>query len=152
MGLPDLLQNDALRLSLVNACTDLIDTQVAAKGGLGGMALKTTYGLVKSVGPEYIPGAVGRLLPEVLAALDPIWAEGLQTGSPTAYLMAQSARTADSLLSVTDDRIVKASNGLVKASYQRLRQSVKGDVEAAVPDLAQILANHTSQPSATSLN
>lgn len=147
MGLSDLLQDTATRASLVDACAQLIDEQVATKGGLGGVAIKTTYGLVKGVGPGYIPGAVGRLLPDMLTALDPIWSEGLQAGDPVAHLSVQSIRTADSLLSVTDARIASSSNGIVKTSYQRLRQSVKGDVEAAVPGLAQILADHVTQVS-----
>ncbi len=147
MGLSDLLQDTATRASLIDACTQLIDDQVATKGGLGGIAIKTTYGLVKGVGPGYVSGAVGRLLPDMLTALDPIWGEGLQTGDPSAHLTAQRTRTADSLLSVTDARIANSSNGLVKTSYQKLRQSVKGDVEAAVPGLAQILAAHITQVS-----
>ncbi|MEY3297758.1 MAG: hypothetical protein RLZZ597_1018 [Cyanobacteriota bacterium] len=148
MGLTDLLQDDTTRTSLIDACTHLIDTQVAAKGGLGGMALKTTYGVVKGIGPGYVPGAVGRLLPQVLAALDPIWHEGLQAGDPVAYLSQQRDRAADSLLSVTDARIAHSNNGLIKTSYQRLRQSVKGDVEAAVPGLVEILAHHAVPASA----
>lgn len=141
MGLPDLLQDDTTRASLITACTDLIDTQVAAKGGLGGMALKTAYGVAKGLGAGYIPGAIERLLPDMLTALDPLWGEGSATGDPAAYLKEHRARATDSLLSVTDARIVHSSNGLVKTTYQRLRQSVKGDVEAAVPDLADILAD-----------
>ncbi|QQE64433.1 hypothetical protein GFS31_11140 [Leptolyngbya sp. BL0902] len=145
MGLPNLLQNDATRISLIHACADLIDTQVSSKGGLGGMALKAAYGVVKGIGPDYVPGAVERLLPSVLTALDPLWSEGVSTGDPAAYLQEQSTRTADSLLSVTDARIANSSNGLIKTTYQRLRQSVKGDVEAAVPGLAKILATHAVQ-------
>ena len=147
MGLSDLMADDATRTSLIQACTQLMDTQVATKGGLGGVALKTTYGLVKGIGPTYIPGAVGRLLPEVLTALDPLWREGVETGDPVAYLSQASDRTADHLLAVTDARIAHTSNGLIKTSYQRLRQSVQGDVEAAVPNLAQILAAHVNPPS-----
>lgn len=147
MGLSNLLQDDTTRTSLISACTDLIDTQVAAKNGLGGMALKTTYSVVKGIGPGYVSGAVGRLLPEVLVSLEPLWDEGLQAGDPADYLSQHCNRTADSLLSVTDARVAKSSNGLIKTSYQRLRQSVKGDVAAAVPGLAEILVNHTTQPS-----
>lgn len=145
MGLPDLLQHDTTRTNLIRACADLIDTQVASKGGLGGMALKAAYGVVKGIGPDYVPGAVERLLPSVLTALDPLWNEGVAAGDPAAYLQEHGPRTADSLLSVTDARIANSSNGLVKTTYQRLRQSVKGDVEAAVPGLAHILANHAAQ-------
>lgn len=58
MGLQDVLQNPAIYTSLVSSCQDLLDQQVASKGGLSGVALKTTYGLVKGVGPNYISGAI----------------------------------------------------------------------------------------------
>ncbi len=151
MGLPNLLQDATTRAKLINACVDLIDTQVAAKGGLGGVALKTAYGVVKGLGASYIPGAIERLLPEMLTALDPLWSEGAATGDAAAYLKEHRALTADSLLSVTDTRIAHSSNSLIKTTYQRLRQSVKGDVEAAVPGLADILgdilAHQAAQPS-----
>lgn len=144
MGLCDVLQDDETRRRLVADCTQLIDTQVSAKGGLSGLALKTTYGVVKGLGPTYVPGAVERILPDILSALDPLWQEGVQSGDPTQFLTQNPDRTADCLLSVTDSRIAQSNNGLVKTSYNKLRKSVKGDVEAAVPGLAQVLGNHVA--------
>lgn len=147
MGLCDLLQDDETRRRLVADCAQLIDAQVSAKKGLSGLALKTTYGVVKGIGPTYVPGAVERILPDILAALDPLWQEGMQSGDPTQFLTHNPDRTADCLLSVTDSRIAHSNNGLVKTSYNKLRQSVKGDVESAVPGLAQVLAAHAAVPS-----
>jgi hypothetical protein len=65
-------------------------------------------------------------------------------GDPANYLIQNSARTADMILSVTDSRAAKTSNGAVRSAYQKLRKSVKGDVEAAVPGLANILATHVA--------
>ena len=143
MVLSDILHDQAAKDRVVADCTQLIDRQVAAKGGLGGMALKATYGLVKGVGAGYIPGAIGRILPDVVTALDPMWAEGMQAGDPVAYLTDNHTQAADVILSVTDSRIAKANNGLVKSSYSKLRQSVKGDVASAVPGLAEILGAHS---------
>jgi len=143
MALIKLAKDETVKARLVQDCTVLIDQQVAAKNGLSGLALKTAYKVVNGVGPTYIPGAIGRLLPEVLSALDPLWAEGLQTGDPVAYLTQNGSITADTILSVTDARI-KHSGGVVKSSYNQLRKSVKGDVEAAVPELARLIGNHAS--------
>lgn len=123
-------------------CAQLMDTQVANKKGISGMAMKATYGIVKGIGADYIPGAIARLLPEALQALDPLWEEGLAIGDPVAHLSKNSDRTADTLLSVTDARIQRSSNGVVTGVYGKLRQSVKDDIAAAVPGLAQILGNH----------
>ncbi len=142
MGLQDVLQNPAIYTSLVSSCQDLLDQQVASKGGLSGVALKTTYGLVKGVGPNYISGAIARLLPEVMKALDPLWDEGLATGDPVDYLSRNCDQAAACLLSVTDLRVKATRYTVVKTSYGNLRQSVKADIASAVPQLAQILNHH----------
>ncbi|MEB3211183.1 MAG: hypothetical protein VKL39_07505 [Leptolyngbyaceae bacterium] len=128
-----------MRTSIAKDCAGLIDDQVAAKSGMGGLALKATYGMVKGVGKEYIPGAIGRLLPDTFAALDPIWTEGVQSGDPVDYLSQHRSRAADMILSVTDTRIEKSNNKIVRSAYNKLRKSVKNDVEASVPELAKII-------------
>ncbi|WOD37709.1 DUF6918 family protein [Nodosilinea sp. E11] len=144
MALSDITKDPAVKDRVVADCAQLIDRQVATKGGLGGMALKATYGVVKGVGAGYIPGAIERILPEVVAALEPMWAEGVQAGDPVAYLSQNQVQAADVILGVTDSRIANTNNGLVKSSYSKLRQSVKGDVAGAVPDLAQILGAYST--------
>ncbi|MEM6451887.1 MAG: hypothetical protein AAF703_16420 [Cyanobacteria bacterium P01_D01_bin.105] len=137
--------NDTETYSSIAAdCTQLMDKQVATKGGLSGVAFKATYKVVKGIGADYIPGAITRLLPEALKALDPIWEEGKSQGDPVSYLSEHSDRTADLILSTTDARIAGSGNGLIAGSYKKLRKSIKPDVAAAVPGLAAILAKHTS--------
>lgn len=144
MGLSEKIQDEAVRANMIEDCTKLIDQQVAAKGGLSGMAMKTAYGVIKGIGAGYIPGALERLLPDACAALDPMWQEGAAAGDPVKFLSENKDRTADSILSVTDARIEKTSNGVVSATYKKLRKSVKNDVEAAVPDLATIIGNYAA--------
>ena len=142
MGLSEKIQDEAVRANIAADCAKLIDKQVAAKGGLAGMAMKTAYGVIKGIGAGYIPGAINRLLPDACKALDPMWQEGTANGDPVQYLSEHSDRTADSILSVTDARIQTSNNGVVSATYKKLRKSVKNDVEAAVPDLAQIISSY----------
>ncbi|MBD0334336.1 MAG: hypothetical protein ICV62_02505 [Cyanobacteria bacterium Co-bin13] len=142
MGLSDKIQDKTIRENIAADFAKLMDEQVATKNGLSGMALKTAYGIVKGAGAGYIPGAIGRILPDAFAALDPMWNEGLQAGDPVGHLVQNSARTADTLLSVTDARIEKTNNGIVRSSYNKFRKSVKGDIEAAVPGMAKIIDAH----------
>ncbi|MGD1853219.1 MAG: hypothetical protein ACFB2W_03120 [Leptolyngbyaceae cyanobacterium] len=144
MGLSEKIKDKEVRASIAADCAKLIDKQVAAKGGLSGMAMKTAYGVIKGVGAGYIPGAISRLLPDACKALDPVWQEGTAAGDPVKFLSEHRDRTADSILSVTDARIQNSSNGVVSATYKKLRKSVKNDVEAAVPDLAQIISSHAA--------
>ncbi|HEY9696154.1 MAG TPA: hypothetical protein V6D10_02760 [Trichocoleus sp.] len=142
MGLRDKISDINTQANLVVDCAKLMDEQVAAKNGISGLALKAAYGVVKSVEPSYIPNAIHRLLPEALAALDPIWDEGVQSGNPVEHLIQNRDRTADMLLNITDAKIEKTKNGVVRSSYNKLRKSVKNDVEEAVPGLAKILGTH----------
>jgi hypothetical protein len=142
MVLTHKINDKAVSEKIAADCTQLIDEQVAAKSGLSGMALKATYGVVKGIGGDYIPGAIKRLLPETLAALDPIWAEGVAQGDPVSYLSQHSDRTADLILSTTDARIERGNHGIIGSSYKKLRKSVKRDVAEAVPGLAQIIHRH----------
>ncbi|NEQ46167.1 MAG: hypothetical protein F6K00_22565 [Leptolyngbya sp. SIOISBB] len=144
MALGDLIRDSAVQASIVEDCDQLINSQVSQKGGVSGMALKTAYRVVKGIGPTYIKGALGRMLPPTLEALDPIWQEGMQSGEPVAYLEQHRSRTADLILSVTDHRI-QYTSGPILGVYKKLRKSVKSDVEAAVPELALILDRHFNQ-------
>ena len=143
MGLSDGLNDPNKKASVVADCAKLMDEQVAAKGGLGGLGLKAGYGAVKGVKPGYIAGAIERLLPEVFVALDPMWNEGVQTGDPVGYLSQNRSRAADALLGITDARIEKTSNGIVRGTYNKFRNSAKRDVEEAVPGLAKVIDNYT---------
>ncbi|MGJ3251671.1 MAG: DUF6918 family protein [Elainellaceae cyanobacterium] len=149
MELSDSLKDKTIKARIVADCVTLIDEQVAAKSGLSGMGMKAAYGAVKGVKPGYISVAIARLLPDTLAALDPMWSEGIQTGNPVNHLIQNRSRTADMILSVTDARIQKSGNGIVRSSYNKFRKSVKGDIENAVPGLAQIIGNHAKAPQET---
>lgn len=144
MGLSDGLNDANKEASLVADCVKLIDEQVTAKGGLGGLALKAAYGAVKGVKPGYIASAIEALLPPTLTALDPIWSEGVQSGNPVEHLNQNRSRAAEAVLSVTDARIEKSNNGVVKGAYNQFRKSVKSDVEEAIPGLAKIIGNYSN--------
>lgn len=142
MSLNTLIKDKSVKANIVADCTQLMDEQVAAKGGLSGMALKTAYKLIKGIGPKYVEGAIGRLLPEAFKALDPMWEEGLQNGTPVDYLIQNRSRTADLVLSVTDARMANKGEGILRSTYNKFRKSVKGDIEEAVPGLAKIIGNY----------
>lgn len=144
MVLSEKIQDETVRASIAADCAKLIDKQVAAKGGLAGIAMKTAYGVIKGIGAGYIPSAINRLLPEACKALEPIWQEGSAAGDPVTYLSENRDRTANSLLSVTDERIKGTKHTALGATYKKLRKSVKNDVEAAVPGLAHIINTHVA--------
>ncbi|MEL7333727.1 MAG: hypothetical protein AAFN12_15880, partial [Cyanobacteria bacterium J06560_2] len=139
MTLTSKIQDVAVKEAIAADCAQLIDRQVSAKSGLSGMALKAAYGVVKGIGANYVPGAIKRLLPETCAAIEPMWAEGVAKGDPVVYMGDNRDRAADLILGATDARIERTGNSLISGTYKKLRKSVKSDVVAAVPEVAQIL-------------
>ncbi len=144
MGLSEQIKDEQIQISIAEDCAKLMDEKVAMKTGISGLAIKTAYRALKGIGPGYIPRALQNLVPQALEALDPMWTEGLQAGDPVEHLSQNSSKTADILLGVTDQKASKAQNKIVIATYKKVRNSVQGDVEDAVPGLATILGNYTN--------
>ena len=139
MGLSETINKPDIQSKIADDCAKLMDDQVSAKKGLGGLAIKAAYGALKGIGPGYVPRAIANLMPKAIDAIDPLWQEGVGAGDPVSHLTENKTQAAEILLSVTDNKIANAKNKVVIATYNKLRNSVKGDVEEAVPGLANIL-------------
>lgn len=121
----------------------VLDAEVADKGGLGGIAIKAAYSLVKGISPDFLRQVVDHLLDDFLDALDPLYQEALGRNVPPGrHLRAQPGRVADALLAITDARATRAQNPMVKKTYEKLRSGAKKHVEAAVPRLGEMLERH----------
>ncbi|MBD1814930.1 hypothetical protein NDA07_09145 [Microcoleus vaginatus DQ-U2] len=144
MGLSDILLNENHRETFVDDCVKLIDQQVAAASGLGGMALKAAYSTVKGIRADYCAQVVDQLLPEISIALDPMWTEAVNNGNPVEYFAQRKGEVADELLQISDKRVEKSTRGMVKGAYAKLRPSAKTYVEKGVPDLAEIIKKHSA--------
>jgi hypothetical protein len=142
MGLSDELLNSHNQALIVKDCCDMIDSQLASKSGMSGIALKAAFGALKGIKPGYVPDVIESLLPTCFNALDPIWSEGVQQGEPVKYLTENSSRTADALLNVTDERVKHTKRQIVRGTYDKFRNSAKKHVEDAIPDLATIIGKY----------
>jgi hypothetical protein len=139
-NLSELLLLPGKRPAVVKDCVSLVDSEVAAKGGLSGIAIKGAYAVVKAVKPGIINEAVDRLLEDFVGRLEPFYTE-----SPTgfaAHLEKNSTRVAEALLGVTDSRIERANNGTIKKAYEKLRPSAMKHVQSAVPGIGRVVQKH----------
>jgi hypothetical protein len=142
-SLTESLASDSKKNAVVDDCMQLIDAEVADKGGLSGLAIKAGYGVVKGVKPGFIKQAVTDLLPEFATALDPIYQEAKSKNAAVAeYMKNNSSRVADALLAITDAKAQRSKSNAVKGTYDKLRGSAKKNVEAAVPRLAKMVEKH----------
>jgi hypothetical protein len=138
--LADKLTSSENRPKVVAACVDLVESEVAAKKGFSGAAVKAGYKVVKTLKPGMVANVVDKLLPEWADALQPIFDENEQDADRfCAHLNGKPEQAADALLSVTDSKAENADNKTLKKTYERLRGTAKDNVAAAVPGLASTL-------------
>jgi hypothetical protein len=144
-SLAELLTSDSKKPAVVDDCCALIDAEVKDKGGISGIAIKAGYGAVKAIKPGFVRQVVTDLLPEFAKALDPIYQDAVsQKKAVAGYFNANASRVAEALLAITDAKAERASSGVVKGTYERLRGSAKKNVETAVPRLGEMVQKHTS--------
>jgi hypothetical protein len=141
----ELLGGPDKRGRVIDDALRVLDAEVDDKSGLGGLAVKAAYKLVKGISPGFIKQVVDHLLDDFLKALDPIYQEALgKNVKPRAHLQSHPGRVADALLAITDQRAARAKNQVIKGTYDKLRGQAKKHVEAAVPRLGEMLERHVS--------
>jgi len=131
------------REAVIEDGCQVLDQEVAEKGGLTGIAIKGAYKIVQGVRPGFVRETVNHLLDDFLAAMDPIYQEAsTKKIAAGAYLKQNSSRVAEALLAVTDRKAARAEGQVVKKAYEKLRPMAQKQVEAAVPRLANLVEKH----------
>lgn len=142
-SLKEHVNTNGRRQAVIDDACAVLEAEVADKSGLGGIAVKTGYKLLKSIKPGFVREVVDGLLDEFLDALDPICQQARAAGQePAQYIRDNRSRTADALLSVTDHRAETSRRAGLKNAYEKLRPSAKRHVEAATPRLADLVSKH----------
>lgn len=143
--LQQVLADAAKRKDLIADCAGLIDSEVASKSGLSGIAIKGAYKVVKGVKPTFVTEAVDGLIDEFGEQLQPLATEAQESGkSVSAFFDSNKSRVAEALLAITDKRAEKQSAGVVKSTYQKLRPTAKKHVEDAVPGVGRLVQKFTA--------
>jgi hypothetical protein len=144
-SLKERLGQDPQRKAVVVDACEVLDQEVADKSGLGGIAIKGAYSIVKGIKPGFVPEVVNGLLDDFLVALDPIYQEAIgRNESPGRHLAANGDRVADALLAITDARAARSSHAALRKTYEKLRPTAKKHVSSAAPRLGQMLDRHAS--------
>lgn len=140
----EVLADQAKRKNLIQDCALLIDEEVKRKGGLGGMAIKTGYKVVKGFKPGFIERTIDSLIDDFADRLQPIAAEAQEKGKAVAdHFVAERSRVADTLLGITDQRAERSSHKTIKNAYTKLRPTAKKHVEEAVPGVGRLIEKYT---------
>lgn len=141
-SLKAVLLDSTRRPEVVTDLKQLVDYEVADKG----LAIKSSYALVKKVKPGIIGDAVDSLLDEFTDRLEPFYADfnAAGGGSLGEYLSGRSDEVSDALLGVTDARAERSQRESIKKVYGKLRPQAKKNVEAALPRLGAVIEKHAA--------
>ena len=143
-GLADILLASQHNRAVTADCVKLIESHIASLGGLKGMALKTGLSMLKRAKPGILERATGRLLPEFVAALEPLYQEFQRSAQSDfeAFLQKNAQRATDALLKIADQRAGQSESDKVKSTYKRMRGDAQREVLAAMPAFSRLLASY----------
>jgi hypothetical protein len=143
--LRDQLGHGDKRTAVIKDANDVLEMEVQDKGGLTGVAIRGAFAIVKGVRPGFTTDVIDNLLNDFLDALDPIYQEAVAQGKrPSAHLATNRDRMAEALLAITDARAERASRGVIKKTYDKLRPSAKKHVADAAPRVGELLDRHAT--------
>ena len=130
------------REEIVEACARLLDDEVKKKRGIGGLAVKAAYKVLKAFKPGAVQNTVDALFDDFMEALERFHAdyEGAgSAGSFGGYMRTRESEVAEALVQVTDRRAEKTKHNSLRKWYKKLRGSAKRNVQEAVPGLGDLV-------------
>jgi len=135
-----------VRPTVIKDCARLIDTEVANKRGISGVAIKGGYMVFKKVKPTAVEDAMDSLLDEFVAKLQPIhrdFQENHSTQPLAGYLSQRGDMIANTLLENTDVRAEHSPNKVVRGAYFKLRPTAERQLKEALPAVAGLVDKYT---------
>lgn len=150
--LADILLAPGRKGAVVTDCVELVDRHVAGRRGLRGLSLKAGLAMLKATRPDLLPCSIDGLMPEFVAALEPLFRRYLDSdsGDFAAFLREHADEAARLLIARADRRVAASTNPKVKANYERFRGMAEDEVKRAVPALGEVIAKYL-KVAATSL-
>lgn len=143
--LTELLLSAENRPQVISDAVALVDTEVKAKGGVSGMAIKAGYGAVNKIAPTLVRDAVDKLIDRFVERLEPFYADWEGQGKPGSFeshIVGRPKEVANALLAVTDERARQVDAGMVKKTYEKLRPMGEKNVVAALPGLGRTIGKY----------
>ena len=141
-ALADIVLTPAHADAFIAGCEQLAEARITGLGGLRGTAAKAAFGVLRAARPDLLPRTMRALAPEYLNALEPLYRDFVAAGGGDfgGYLKRHGEAAAQALLAATDARAARVKNPAVKSVYARLRHGAEREVDAALPQFAELLA------------
>jgi hypothetical protein len=122
----------------------LVQSEVDGKGGLSGTAVKAAYKVVTAFAPGYYAETLKSMLPDMVNALEPYWADFLASGGADFgdYLAKNGEAVSESLLGVTDNMAEISGRAAIVKAYQMVRGGAGKNITAALPALGTMVQKY----------
>jgi len=130
--------------AVVADCLQLIQQEVAGKSGVSGTAVKLAYKTASSFAPGYLQSKVEEMVPDMVAQLEPFWADFAASGASGFgdYLVKRGDEVSEALLSVTDAYAATGTRPVILKAYRTVRGGAGKHVTAALPNLGSLVQKY----------
>ena len=142
--LQEILLAPQTRPQVTDDCFTLIEQELADKSGISGAAVKLAYRTVNTFMPGHVRFMVGELIPDMVAGLEPFWADFATSGGSGFgdYLVKRGDEVSEVLLSVTDARASRSGRPTVIKAYGSVRGHAVKHVQAALPRVGDLVMKY----------
>jgi hypothetical protein len=145
-ALQDILLTQDTWPHVVADCLKLIEQEVSSKSGVSGTAVKLAYKTANTFASGYLQATVENLLPDMVAELEPYWAEFIASGASGFgdYLVKRGEEVSEALLSVTDSRAENSERPVILKAYRAVRGGAAKHVVAALPNVGFLVQKYAA--------
>lgn len=143
--LEEILLTPDTQPKVVADCFTLIEQELGDKSGVSGAAVKLAYKTANSFAPGYLRDRMEEMLPQIVANLEPYWADFSASGGSQFgdYLVKRGDEVSEAMLSVTDEMAGKSQRPTVLKAYKTVRGGAVKHVEAALPRLGDLVQKYS---------
>ena len=132
--------------NVIADCLKLIQQEVSAKSGVSGTAVKLAYKTANTFASGYIQSTVESMLPDMVTALEPFWADFGMSGAADFgdYLVKRGDEVAEALLAVTDEQAKVSQRPTILKAYGAVRGGAPKHIVAALPNLGELVQKYAA--------
>ena len=132
--------------AVVADCLTLIEHEVSGKSGISGTTVKLAYKTANAFASGYLRHTVESLLPDMVAELEPYWADFTASGASGFgdYLAKRGDEVSEALLSVTDARAKTSQRPTILKAYRTVRGGAAKHVTAALPAVGSLVQKYAT--------
>lgn len=143
-SLSDILLAPEKKDAAIADLAQLLESAMANRGGLSGMAMKTGLSMLKAAKPDIMQRGATRMLPEFARSLQPLFDRFQQQGGGdfSAFLVKHSSEAAQIIAQSADQLMATSQNATAKSLFGKFRSGADKDIAAMVPAVGRLIQKY----------